>query len=93
MMMGSTDIAADGPARAVALLARLVSALVLREESDPDSPPWAAEREIRRLEHEIVACMHNEAWLSIGYTPDAAQEAPDRPPRALAIAGARGPLD
>jgi hypothetical protein len=93
MMIGSTDVAADGMARAVDLLARLVGALELREESDPDSPPWAAEREIRRLEHEIVACLHNEAWLSICYSPDAAPGATDRQPRTLAKTRALGPLD
>ena len=93
MMIESTEVAADGMARAVDLLARLVGALKLREESDPDSPPWAAEREIRRLEHEIVVCMHNDAWLSIRYAPDAAPGATDRQPRTLALTRAQNPLD
>ncbi len=92
MMIGSTD-AADRMATAVDLLARLVGALELREESDPDSPPWAAEREIRRLEHEIVVCLHNEARLSIYDAPDAAPGATDRQPRTPAMTRAQGPLD
>jgi len=60
------------------LLTELVGALELREGSDADSPPWAAEREIRRLEHEIVECLRDEAGLDVGDTsgrepPDAGQ--------------------
>jgi hypothetical protein len=38
----------------VALIEQLVAALELREASDPDSPAWIAEREIRKLEHQIL---------------------------------------
>jgi len=38
----------------VALIEQLVAALELREASDPDSPAWIAEREIRQLEHKIL---------------------------------------
>ena len=38
----------------VALIEQLVAALELREASDPDSPAWIAEREIRQLEHQIL---------------------------------------
>lgn len=65
-MIGSTYLETDRMERAVALLAQLVGALELREESDPDSPPWAAEREIRRLESEIMKCLRTESWLDIG---------------------------
>jgi hypothetical protein len=47
---------------AMDLLAQLVGALELREASDPDAPAWAAEREIQRLEHDIVVCLRDEAW-------------------------------
>lgn len=73
-MTGSTHIDADRMAAAIDLLSRLVGALELREASDPDSPPWAAEREIRRLEHEIMGCLHTEASMETG-------AATDRPPR------------
>lgn len=65
-MTRSTLVDGDRMAAAVDLLARLVGALELRETSDPDSPPWAAEREIRRLEHEIMVCLHNEPWIEVG---------------------------
>jgi len=45
----------------VTLIERLVAALELREASDPDSPAWIAEREIRLLEHQILVSARDSA--------------------------------
>jgi hypothetical protein len=45
----------------VTLIRQLVAALELREASDPDSPAWGAEREIRKLEHRILASTRDSA--------------------------------
>ena len=45
----------------VTLIRQLVAALELREASDPDSPAWGAEREIRMLEHRILASTRDSA--------------------------------
>jgi hypothetical protein len=42
-----------------------VAALELREASDPDSPPWVAEREIRYLEHRILVSAREPEWPAI----------------------------
>jgi hypothetical protein len=47
------------------LIERLVAALELREASDPDSPPWVAEREIRYLEHRILVSARDPEWPAI----------------------------
>jgi hypothetical protein len=39
---------------AYVLLEELARAIELREAADQDSPPWVADREIRRLEREIT---------------------------------------
>lgn len=85
-MKGSTLADDDRMAAAVDLLARLVGALELRDASDPDSPPWAAEREIRRLEREIMVCLHNVPWIEIGDAPgDPPRPADRRMPRLESI--------
>lgn len=66
MIIGSTADIADPMVREMVLFAELADALDLREEADSDSPPWAAQQEIRRLEHEIVVRLHDEGRLSIG---------------------------
>ena len=40
------------------LLEELARALELREAADQDSPPRVADREIRRLEHEVTEFVH-----------------------------------
>ena len=92
-MMGSTHVDADRMAAVIELLARLVGALELREASDPDSPPWAAEQEIRRLEHEITLCLHNEAWMDIGDASDRPPRDADRRVRRLEMTRPQGVLD
>jgi hypothetical protein len=39
---------------AYVLLEELGRAIELREAADQDSPPWVADREIRRLEHGVT---------------------------------------
>ena len=46
----------------VTLIEELIAALELREASDPDSPPWVAEREIRYLEQRIMVSARDSAW-------------------------------
>ena len=43
---------------AYVLLEELARAIELREAADQDSPPWVADREIRRLEHEVTEFVH-----------------------------------
>jgi len=43
---------------AYVLLEELAWAFELREAADQDSPPWVADREIRRLEHVVTEFVH-----------------------------------
>ena len=51
--------------RAMALLDDLVAALELRDAGDPDSPPWAADVEVRRLERRIMTTVRDGTWPSV----------------------------
>lgn len=64
-MIGSTYADADRMTTAIDLLEQLVGALELREEADPDSPPWLADQEVRRLEREIVRSLRGTTWQPV----------------------------
>jgi hypothetical protein len=65
-MIGPLSPEADRMDDAATLIEQLIWALELREVADPDSPAWAAEREVRRLEREIMTCARDIAWVGIG---------------------------
>ena len=52
---GSTPV--GGLPRALLLMEQLIAAIELRDSSDPDAPPWEADAEIRRLEHELSSVL------------------------------------
>lgn len=64
-MIGSTDVDAGRTLAGIDLLEQLIGALELREEADPDSPSWLADREVRRLEHEIVRSLRGTTWQPV----------------------------
>ena len=64
-MIGSTFVDVDRMTTAIDLLERLIGALELREEADPDCPSWLADQEVRRLEHEIVRSLRGTTWQPV----------------------------
>ena len=59
------------------LLDELVTAIELRDESDPDSHDWAIDARVRHLERRLVV-IHRTEW------PHALLRASERPDRVLA---------
>ncbi len=62
---GSTLV--NGVPRALLLMEQLIEAFEWRDAGDPDAPPWEADAEIRRLEHELSSVLRaTVGWLSRG---------------------------
>jgi len=60
----------SGMEHARALLEQLAGAVELREAADQDCPPWVANREIRRLEHEVMEFVLASSWWRVGDMED-----------------------
>jgi len=70
-MIGPHDPTATPTDGSRGLIEQLIDALELREAADQDSPPWLADREIRRLEHEILVSLRWDVSVRVGAAAEA----------------------